>query len=138
MCHRHSHKPLAGSAADTIGANAEKEVIALSKDKWRWMAEWNVEAQDKLFAEGAVFVHMGGTITKGQELDVIKSGRIQYKDAQIQEVSVRFVGATAILFGRTAWTPWWVATKSQPLHRDRGVRPAERGVEARLALRSLG
>ena len=90
----------AGGAAETAGANAEKEVIALSKDKWQWMAERNVEALDKLFAEPAVFVHMGGTMTKSQELDVIKSGRIQYKEAQIQEVSVRLVGTTAILLNR--------------------------------------
>jgi hypothetical protein len=90
----------AGSAAATSGAKAEQEVITLSKDKWQWMAERNVEALDKLFAEEAVFVHMGGTMTRSQELDVIKSGRIQYKDAQIQEVSVRFVGTTAILLNR--------------------------------------
>jgi len=89
-----------GSAAQTSGPNAEKEVITLSKDKWQWMAERDVEALDKLFAEEAVFVHMGGTMTKSQELDTIKSGRIQYKDAQIQEVSVRFVGTTAILLNR--------------------------------------
>jgi 4-carboxymuconolactone decarboxylase len=90
----------AGSAGETSGANAEKEVITLSKDKWQWMAERNVEALDKLLAEEAVFVHMGGTMTKSQELDTIKSGRIQYKDAQIQEVSVRFVGTTAIFLNR--------------------------------------
>jgi hypothetical protein len=84
----------------TVSSNAEQEVIALSKEKWRWMAERNVEALDKLFAEEAVFVHMGGTMSKAQEIDVIKSGRIQYKDAQIQEVSVRFIGTTAILLNR--------------------------------------
>ena len=89
-----------GSAATTSGTNSEQEVITLSKDKWRWMAERNVEALDKLFAEEAVFVHMGGTMSKSQELDTIKTGRIQYKDAQIQEVSVRFVGTTAILLNR--------------------------------------
>ena len=90
----------APGAAATSGAKAEQEVITLSKDKWRWMAERNVEALDKLFADEAVFVHMGGTMTRSQELEVIKSGRIQYKDAQIQEVSVRFVGTTAILLNR--------------------------------------
>jgi Domain of unknown function (DUF4440) len=95
-----SSQGAAGNAAKPTGANAEKEVITLSKDKWQWMAERNVEALDKLFAEEAVFVHMGGTMTKSQELDTIKSGRIQYKDAQIQEVSVRFVGTTAILLNR--------------------------------------
>jgi 4-carboxymuconolactone decarboxylase len=34
------------------------------------------------------------------ELDVIKSGAIQYKDTQIQEVSVWFVGGTAILLNK--------------------------------------
>jgi hypothetical protein len=90
----------AGSVAATSGTKADQEVITLSKDKWQWMAERNVEALDKLFAEEAVFVHMGGTMTRSQELEVIKSGRIQYKDAQIQEVSVRFVGTTAILLNR--------------------------------------
>ena len=81
-------------------SNAEQELITLSKQKWQWMAERNVEALDKLFAEEVVFVHMGATLTKSQELDTIKSGMIQYKDAQIQEVSVRFVGTTAILLNR--------------------------------------
>ncbi len=84
----------------TISSNAEQEVITLSNEKWRWMAERNVEALDKLFAEEAVFVHMGGTMSKAQELDVIKSGTIQYKDAQVQEVSVRSIGTTAILLNR--------------------------------------
>jgi hypothetical protein len=84
----------------TSNSSTEQEVITLSKNKWQWMAERNVEALDKLFAEEAVFVHMGGTMTRSQELEVIKSGRIQYKDAQIQEVSVRFVGTTAILLNK--------------------------------------
>ena len=90
----------APGAAATSGAKPEQEIITLSKDKWRWMAERNVEALDKLFADEAVFVHMGGTMTRSQELEVIKSGRIQYKDAQIQEVSVRFLGTTTILLNR--------------------------------------
>ena len=93
-------QPAPASPAKTNTSAAEQDVITLSKDKWRWMAERNVEALEKLFAEEAVFVHMGGTMTRSQELDVIKSGRIQYKDAQIQEVSVRFVGTTAILLNR--------------------------------------
>jgi Domain of unknown function (DUF4440) len=88
------------SPAKTISSSAEQELIALSKDKWRWMAERNVEALANLFVDEAVFVHMGGTMSKSQELEVIKSGAIQYKDAQIQEVSVRFVGTTAILLNR--------------------------------------
>ena len=84
----------------TGNSSAEQEVITLSKQKWQWMAERNVEALDKLLAEEAIFVHMGATMTKSQELDTIKGGFIQYKDAQIQEVSVRFVGTTAILLNK--------------------------------------
>jgi hypothetical protein len=90
----------AQAPAKTGHSSAEQELITLSKEKWQWMAERNVEALDKLLAEEAIFVHMGATMTKSQELDTIKSGRIQYKDAQIQEVSVRFVGTTAILLNK--------------------------------------
>jgi len=102
MVGAHSAFPQAASegAAATSSAGAEQQVIALSKDKWRWMAERNVEALTDLFVDEAVFVHMGGTMSKSQELEVIKTGRIQYKDAQIQEVSVRFVGNTAILLNK--------------------------------------
>jgi len=39
-------------------------------------------------------------VVQSQELNTIKTGGIHYKDAQIQEVSVRFVGGTAILLNR--------------------------------------
>jgi Domain of unknown function (DUF4440) len=78
----------------------EQEVLNLSKDKWRWMSERNVDALDALFHDKAVFVHMGGTMSKSQELDVIRSGRIQYKQAEIQEASVQLMGTTAILLNR--------------------------------------
>ncbi len=53
-----------------------------------------------LFHDEAVFVHMGATMSRNQELDVIKSGAIQYKRADIQEASVRFIGTTAIVLNR--------------------------------------
>jgi hypothetical protein len=82
------------------GANVEQEVINLSKEKWRWMSERNVDALAALFHANAVFVHMGGTMSKDQELEVIRSGRIHYKNVDIQEASVRFIGTTAILLNR--------------------------------------
>jgi len=79
---------------------AEQEVLNLSKEKWRWMSERNVERLAALFHEESVFVHMGGTMSRQQELDIIKSGSIQYKDVDIQEASVRIVGTTAIVLNR--------------------------------------
>jgi len=93
-------RPASQGQAQASLSSADQEIITLSKNKWLWMAERNVKALDTLFAPEAVFVHMGGTMTKRQELDVIKGGMIQYKEAQIQEVSVRFVGTTAILLNK--------------------------------------
>ena len=56
-------------------ANLEQEVINLSREKWRWMSERNVDSLAALFHEKAVFVHMGATLSKDQELEVIRSGR---------------------------------------------------------------
>lgn len=83
--------------AATPTTNAERELLKLSKQKWDWMSERNVDALAALFHEQCMFVHMGATMSKTQELDVIKSGRIQYKKADIEETSVRFFGSTAIV-----------------------------------------
>lgn len=83
-----------------MGTNAEQELLDLSREKWRWMSERDVDALAALFHKEAVFVHMGGTMTREQELEVIRSGGIHYKHAEIQEASVRFIGETAIVLNR--------------------------------------
>ena len=81
-------------------STTEQEIINLSKEKWQWMADKKVDTLGNLFHEKAVFVHMGGTWGKEQELNVIKSGGIWYKKADIHEVSVNIIGNTAILLNR--------------------------------------
>lgn len=88
------------SPPSTNASKTDQEVIALSKDKWRWMSERQTESLAALFHDDAVFVHMGATMSKSQELEVIRSGSIQYKNVDIQDVSVRFIGTTAILLNR--------------------------------------
>jgi hypothetical protein len=78
----------------------ELEVTNLSKEKWRWMSERKLDSLEALFHEKAVFVHMGATMSRERELDVIKSGGIHYKQADIHEVSVNIIGTTAILLNR--------------------------------------
>ena len=80
--------------------NLEQEVINLSKEKWDWMAERKADILDALFHEKSVFVHMGGSWGKEQELDIIKNGGIHYKKADIHEVSVNIMGTTAVLLNR--------------------------------------
>src|SRR5918993_130973 len=66
-------------------ANADQEVLQLSKDKWQWMADKNVAKLKELFDDKSVFVHMGGSWGKEQELNVISSGGIHYKKADVHE-----------------------------------------------------
>ena len=68
------------------------------------MSERKADSLAALFHDEAVFVHMGATMSKSQELDVIRSGAIQYKTAEIQESSVRFIGTTAILLNKIRLT----------------------------------
>ncbi|WP_088655492.1 nuclear transport factor 2 family protein [Geofilum rhodophaeum] len=79
---------------------AEQEIIQLSKDKWQWMADKNVDKLYMLFHEKAVFVHMGGAWGTEQELNIIIGGGIWYKRADIHEVSVNIIDNTAILLNR--------------------------------------
>ncbi len=79
---------------------AEREIVQLSKDKWKWMADKNVDELSKLFHEKAEFVHMGGSWNTQRELEIIKSGGIWYKNADIHNVSVNIIDNTAILLNR--------------------------------------
>lgn len=81
-------------------ASLEQKIIDLSKEKWAWMADRNAAALDALFHEKSVFVHMGGAWGKEQELEIIRSGGIHYKQADIHEVSVKVIDQTAILLNR--------------------------------------
>jgi Domain of unknown function (DUF4440) len=76
---------------------AELDVLNLSKQKWQWMADKNVESLTILFHEKSMFVHMGGSWGKTQELTVIKEGTIWYKKAEVYSVIVNIIGNTVIL-----------------------------------------
>jgi len=80
--------------------NLEQEVIHLSKEKWDWMTVRKLDALDALFHTKAVFVHMGGSWGKKREMEIIKSGMIHYKQADIHEVSVNIIDKTAVLLNR--------------------------------------
>ena len=75
----------------------EQEIIKLSKTKWDWMADKNVDSLNVLFDEKSMFVHMGGSWGKTHELATIKSGGIWYKKAEVYTVLVNIIGNTAIL-----------------------------------------
>lgn len=79
---------------------AEQEIVDLSKEKWQWMADKNVDKLESLFHEDSRFIHMSGTWGKKKELDVIKTGDIWYKQANVHDVVVKIFDDTAILWNR--------------------------------------
>jgi hypothetical protein len=97
-----SQAAVEGTNADDADATekVKEDMLSLSKEKWSWMSEKKDDSLAELFHKEAVFVHMGGTMTRDQELDVIKSGRIHYKEVEIQEASARVIGSTAIVLNR--------------------------------------
>lgn len=89
-----------GAAAFAQEAAVAQQITDLSKMKWQWMADKNVDELTKLFHEKSKFVHMSGTWKKGRELEIIQSGSIWYKQADVHDVAVEVFGNTAVLWNR--------------------------------------
>jgi len=94
LLHAQANLPSAPSANPS---KDEQELLNLSKTKWDLMADKKVDELNGLFDEKCVFVHMGGSWGKTQELNTIKGGFIWYKKAEVYGASVNIFGNTAIL-----------------------------------------
>lgn len=93
-----------GQQINSDSANESQEIIDLSKQKWQWMADKNVEELAVLFDDKSKFVHMSGTWNKARELEIIESGSIWYKQADVHDVVVQMFDHTAILWNRITLT----------------------------------
>lgn len=94
----------AQTSTPTSYTKEEQEVINLSKDKWQWMADKNVEKLAPLFHDESKFVHMSGTWKKDEELEIIKTGSIWYKKADVKDVAIELINNTAIVWSRITLT----------------------------------
>lgn len=81
----------------TTNTPEQQEIINLSKKKWNWMSEKNVDSLNVLFDSKSMFIHMGGSWGKEPEITTIKDGGIWYKQAEVYSVIVNMFGNTAIL-----------------------------------------
>ncbi|MCE2612509.1 nuclear transport factor 2 family protein [Flavobacteriaceae bacterium D16] len=92
---------ITGQVALAQSPDIKQEIKELSEQKWQWMADKNADSLAVLFHDKAKFVHMGGTWGKDREVDIIRSGRIHYKKADIHEVMVEMLNeGTVILWNR--------------------------------------
>jgi Domain of unknown function (DUF4440) len=95
---------IAFGTASAQETGEELEIKSLSKMKWEWMADKNTDSLSVLFSDKSVYVHMGGSWGKEQELNIIKGGSIWYKKADVHAVTVNIIGQTAILLNNITLT----------------------------------
>jgi len=92
---------LSGQVVLAQSTDIEQEITQLSQQKWQWMAHKDADKLAELFHDKAKFVHMGGTWGKDREVDIIRSGFIHYKKADVHEVMVEAINEnTVILWNR--------------------------------------
>lgn len=92
-------EPAARSALAEV-AGQEQQLLDLSRQKWLWMADRDMARLEALFHPSARFVHMSRTMDRAAELEVIRSGGIHYKHADVSDISVELIGDTAIVYSR--------------------------------------
>ncbi len=92
--------PAAVAAAPAAQAADEAELLGLSRQKWLWMAARDMPRLEALFHPSARFVHMSRTMDRDTELEVIRSGNIEYRHADVSESSVELLGDTAVVYSR--------------------------------------
>ncbi|MCW5515743.1 nuclear transport factor 2 family protein [Muriicola sp. Z0-33] len=96
---------LVSAASFAQSTNIEEEIKELSKAKWQWMADKNVDKLAALFHDKSKFVHMSGSWKKDRELEIIETGSIWYKNAEVHDVAVETFGDdTAVLWNRITLT----------------------------------
>ena len=91
---------VASAPALAQSSAAEQEIEDLSGAKWQWMADKDVARLATLFHDRSKFVHMSGTWNKDAELEIIESGSIWYKQADVHDVVVEIFDDTAIVWNR--------------------------------------
>ena len=92
---RNRHKPKRIMQTVNLG-----KIINLSKEKWRWMSERNVDSLALYSTNSLCLSTWEAPGGKNKNSMIIKSGGIHYKQADIHEVSVNIIGTTAILLNR--------------------------------------
>jgi hypothetical protein len=81
--------------------DTEQEIKELSEAKWQWMADKDVDKLANLFHDKSRFVHMSGSWKKDKELEIIETGSIWYKNADVHDVVVEvFDNSTVVLWNR--------------------------------------
>lgn len=83
-----------------VAAATETEILALSRQKYRWKTTGQFDLVADLFDDELVFVHLNGHISSKQEwLAELRSKRFIYNEITIKQAAVKVHGTTAVLVG---------------------------------------
>ncbi|MFV8466717.1 nuclear transport factor 2 family protein [Flavobacterium sp. LB1P62] len=86
-------------------SGAEKEILNLSLEKFRWKTEGDFDAIENLFDDELVFVHITGHITTKKDwMNQLRNGSFVYNKIEQKEASVKVYRDTAVLVGKAKFT----------------------------------
>ena len=81
-----------------------EKAILFSKRIWEAIQKEDVNFLTENIHQDALFVHMGVTLTRDGEIEVIKTGKIIYKDIDFQEVTVKSIESTVVVLNKMKLT----------------------------------
>ncbi len=81
-----------------------EKAIEVSKRIWNAMHEIDIETLRELVHEDAQFVHMGVTVGRDAELDIIEKKGIVYDKIDYEEVTVKQIDSIIVLLNKLKLT----------------------------------
>ncbi|MFD1899397.1 nuclear transport factor 2 family protein [Enterococcus termitis] len=81
-----------------------ENVEDLSKKIWQGLKEMDSTALKEYIHSEPIFVHMGVTLTRDEEIEVIKSERIIYKDVVFEEHTIHPFDSVIVLLNKVKLT----------------------------------
>ncbi|WP_276724955.1 nuclear transport factor 2 family protein [Capnocytophaga granulosa] len=82
----------------------ETKVLQLSENLWKAMQQVDKQTLVENIVAEAVFVHMGATLVRDKEIEVLQQKGIVLKEVATENTSVRIVGKTAVLLRKLRLT----------------------------------
>lgn len=81
-----------------------EKVLAYSKKIWNAIQSKDIDFLAENTYPETMFVHMGANIPRDEELEVIRTGRIEYKKIDVDEVNVKAMASIVIVFTKMKLT----------------------------------
>lgn len=81
-----------------------KKVLQVSNKIWDAIQKEKVDVLVDLVHQDAMFVHMGVTLSRDGEIDIIKERGIVYKEIDFQESTIKEMESTVILLNKLKMT----------------------------------